>query len=190
MGQILNIEIKENGITLANAYYHWSGYTSDSLDLLKQIMENVHNIKQEDSVLYAIRLLEKTGALLKPEELESAQRKYKEESFRVASNRNDGFISITEKCMQETRTWDEERLEIFIDEEFINFSVFSSSDKESYLENYDETEEGYLSLPVHALEVDDIAFDEFNQFAGQLSTMLHANISSFRTENGDVISFL
>lgn len=29
MGQRLNIEIHENGKCLANAYYHWSGYTEE-----------------------------------------------------------------------------------------------------------------------------------------------------------------
>ena len=33
MGQRLVIEIKEGDTVLANAYYHWSGYTETSLIL-------------------------------------------------------------------------------------------------------------------------------------------------------------
>ena len=38
MGQRLVIEIKEGDTVLANAYYHWSGYTETSLNLLNEVM--------------------------------------------------------------------------------------------------------------------------------------------------------
>ena len=34
MGQRLNIEIKKDSKVLANAYYHWSAYTSSALQML------------------------------------------------------------------------------------------------------------------------------------------------------------
>ena len=63
MGQRLNLEIKKGNNVLANAYYHWSGYSSSScriaLDAMNYINENPQNI---DDRLYAIRILESTGA--------------------------------------------------------------------------------------------------------------------------------
>ena len=38
MGQRLVIEIKEGDTVLAIAYYHWSGYTETSLNLLNEVM--------------------------------------------------------------------------------------------------------------------------------------------------------
>ena len=54
MGQRLNIEIIENGKVLANAYYHWSGYTSSSLELTQEILEAIEKINYEDRVYYGL----------------------------------------------------------------------------------------------------------------------------------------
>lgn len=68
MGQRLVIEIKEGDTVLANAYYHWSGYTETSLNLLNEVMNKgiFNNIpikfSKGDEQLYAIKLLETTGA--------------------------------------------------------------------------------------------------------------------------------
>lgn len=190
MGQRLNIEINENGITLANAYYHWSAYTSSSLDLLESIMENIATLKKGDPVIYAVRLLEKTGALLQPDELTFAKENHPKETFEIATDRSDGLIQISEKGMQETRNWEESRIEIHLDEEVIYFGVYSLYDKESYLQNYEEPEEAYQDLPVHSLNMVDFPFDEFAQFAKKLNSIMESDISSFRTPNGDVIRLI
>ena len=58
MGQRLNIEIKENNELLANVLYQWSGFTPASLVLTQRILDNVENIKYDDPVAKAIKLLE------------------------------------------------------------------------------------------------------------------------------------
>ena len=68
MGQRLNIEIKENGTTLANAYYHWSAYTDSSLELTEHILKNIDSVEHENSTVKAIKLLETTGAGLTEQE--------------------------------------------------------------------------------------------------------------------------
>lgn len=63
MGQRLNIEIKNNEKTLANCYYHWSGYTASSLGLTKQIIEAYKaNDDIKADVQGAVALLRITGA--------------------------------------------------------------------------------------------------------------------------------
>lgn len=45
MGQRLNIEIMEKEeILLANAYYHWSGYTSSSIYLTQYIIRRFDEV--------------------------------------------------------------------------------------------------------------------------------------------------
>lgn len=38
MGQRLNIEIMDSGMTLCNCYYHWSGYTQTALDITQKLV--------------------------------------------------------------------------------------------------------------------------------------------------------
>ena len=45
MGQRLNIEIMKGCTILANAYYHWSAYTSSALELCKSIVEQYKKLQ-------------------------------------------------------------------------------------------------------------------------------------------------
>lgn len=65
MGQRLNLEILEtkNGVDniLANAYYHWSGYTSSAIRLTEKAIESIFKTKNleksDDRRLLAICIL-------------------------------------------------------------------------------------------------------------------------------------
>ena len=137
MGQRLNIEIKINGEVQANAYYHWSGYTSSALNLTELILEQYEDfLDRIEPKLSAIRLLETTGAGLTPEELEKAKEEYSEVTFGKCNGRNSGLIAISEEGMNETRLWEEGRVTIDFDKETIDFNVWSTWDKKEYLEEY------------------------------------------------------
>ena len=70
MGQRLNIEIVKNGEVLANSYYHWSGFSNSAVNLAIEIIKHFEYIKKvkveqyikNQDLLFAIRLLEETGA--------------------------------------------------------------------------------------------------------------------------------
>ena len=119
MGQRLNIEIKrkKDNKILANSYYHWSAYTYPSLELADEIVENIYDIVINDKVsdeIKAIQLLQTTGAGLLEQEynaLNEEDKKY----CSLATNRDLGLISFTEKGMEKTRAWEESRLTITID---------------------------------------------------------------------------
>ena len=108
MGQRLNIEIarKKDNKILANSYYHWSAYTYSSLELANEIIEYFYDIVRNDKVsdeIKAIQLLQTTGAGLLEQEyntLNEEDKKY----CSLATNRNLGLISFTEKGIEETRT--------------------------------------------------------------------------------------
>ena len=63
MGQRLNIQFEDNTGVLANAYYHWSGYTSSAMLLTNQIISS--DLIDDTSIsnkVKAVKLLELTGA--------------------------------------------------------------------------------------------------------------------------------
>jgi hypothetical protein len=182
MGQRLNIEIIQDGKTLANAYYHWSAYTSSSLEMTKLIIEKKDEVQCEDDVVRAVQLLELTGALLTTEEIEELQKRGRKEHFKNAESRNDGLIAVSEKSIESTRKWEEGRVEIHLDHDFVNFEVFWKYDKETYLNEYEETEEKYQELQLNT--------HNFNQIADETLQMIKNKIYKNRLANGDVLGFI
>ena len=147
MGQRLNIQIEANDtdtneiIVLANCYYHWSGYTSSAMELVKEIVESgVYNLDILDPVEKAIRLLESTGAGLAEDELTD---NYNEPKYKVSTDRNVGLIAISEAGTNRVADWEESRVTINLTTGSINMSdmfydetdVFSRADRETKLKN-------------------------------------------------------
>lgn len=102
MGQRLNIEIVKNGEILANAYYHWSGFSNSAINLTEKIIKNFEYIKkyrveeyiENKDLLFAIRLLEETGAGI--EDLEETREILKDKTMNLklllCKGRNEGII--------------------------------------------------------------------------------------------------
>ena len=162
MGQRLNIEIrrKRDNKILANSYYHWSAYTYSSLKLANEIMENIYDVIRNDKVrdeIKAIQLLQTTGAGLLEQEYNLLNEEDKTYCS-LATNRNLGLISFTEKGMEETRTWEEGRLTITIDfdnKEYdfvgdknrVDFEVYFPTSREEIEEDYkEELKSGEINL--------------------------------------------
>ena len=162
MGQRLNIEVsrKKDNKILANSYYHWSAYTYSSLKLANEIIENIYDVIRNNKVsdeIKAIQLLQTTGAGLLEQEyntLNEEDKKY----CSLATNRNLGLISFTEKGIEETRTWEESRLTITIDfdnKEYdfvgdknrVDFEVYFPISREEIEECYkEELKSGKINL--------------------------------------------
>ena len=162
MGQRLNIEIVENGVCLANAYYHWSAYTSSAFELAKQIINAIPTVKEEIPVKRAIRLLEVTGAKLTYEEIDYAKDKLLGDDFAIADNRNDGLISISEKGIAETRMWQEYALYIYLDENRMKFDVLYQTDFFEYRkdeEKYNGQKIELNDIPQYNIDFSDVKFD-------------------------------
>lgn len=136
MGQRLNIEIIKSGKCLANAYYHWSAYTTSSLqmamDILQQLESKSSDIK--DDTLLAIRLLESTGAGITDEERNAIPIELSGFAFIPCAGRNDGLIAISDKGMENTRSWEEGRFSINLDDKSVNFDVLRKSDEADFKE--------------------------------------------------------
>lgn len=163
MGQRLNIEIKINGEVQANAYYHWSGYTSSAIKLTEQILlQREDFLDRIEPKLSAIKLLETTGAGLTPKELEIAKEEYSEVTFGKCNGRNSGLIAVSEKGMNETRLWEEARVTIDFDKETVDFNVWSIWDKEEYLDEYEK-------LPEKEINDSDFNIMSFETFLNDFS---------------------
>lgn len=180
MGQRLNIEIFNEGKVLANAYYHWSGYTSSALALTKTIIENVDKIVCKDDRLKAVWLLQTTGAGLPDDERNSIEAK----DFTGLSdfiNRNSGIIAVSHKAIQETRAWEEARVTIYLDEERINCSGIFVKD---YKWKWDkENDIQYTDLPIVEWVFDDIRFTELVTFISYIEDMIENKQYDFRTSD-------
>ena len=146
MGQRLVIKMmdnsEENDGLLATGYYHWSGYTSSSFSLLKEIVEEYLENEEEynkdsfndhrtNNLFKAIRLLENSGAGL-TDDLQKAKDIFNGCDFKESSSRNEGLIDISKEGMNDALFWAEALIEINLDEETISFQAFSYWDLPDY----------------------------------------------------------
>lgn len=174
MGQRLNVEIHYEGEIMANAYYHWSGYTRSALEVTKEIINAYQpyqeNIKMPKEVI-AIRLLESTGARLTPEELRVANDRFKDDApFEGDANRNDGLISITKEGIENTRGWEEGRVILNLDDETVAFNVCGYYFKEQYMDilsyeledDIDDVTDERIEIEFNKIPQYDVDLEEFD----------------------------
>jgi len=205
MGQRLNIEIKrrKDNKVLANSYYHWSAYTSSSLHLAEEIIENIYDIIRKEKVsdeIKAIQLLQTTGAGLMEDEynkLNEEDKKY----CSLATNRNLGLISFTDESMEETRKWEEGRLTIDIDfddkdydfygnKNLVDFEVYFQVDEEEVNESYEEEiKSGKLdlnNLTEFEFSLEEMTLNDIRLFMSKLDEIENNN-GLFRVKGTDLI---
>lgn len=187
MGQRLNIEIKDEGKVLANAYYHWSGYTSSALELIQLILESLEKVNFENNVIKAIKLLEETGAGLVNEELEYAKKIFKSKniSFSECISRNEGLISITEEGIEKNRYWEESRVEIDLVNKTIKFDAVFKISIEEYEEEY--VDEDVEDIPIYEIDFNSIQFNSFLMFKESILELINSEIYTIKIKGDDLI---
>jgi hypothetical protein len=170
MGERLNIEIHNKGKVLANCYYHWSGYSNSAAQLAQEIIHNIGKIENTGSdLLYAVKLLESTGGGLTEREIEHAKTldDFNDYKFAECEGRNNGLIAISKDEIQNTRSWQEHALYIYLDENRMSFKVFWSKDKWDWekerKEDFDE-EVKAKDLEKVDINFDDIKFSDIDSF--------------------------
>lgn len=213
MGQRLNMEIKIGNETLANSYYHWSGYSSSSCEIALKVIDYMEEHPQttELNKLYAIRLLEHTGAGLtdfaptdeekeqakkfydpkyyeewvnKPSEIRTAQELFPNEKFAECFGRNEGLLAITKYGMEETRKWEEARVTIDIVSKTIDFDVYWVYNKDDYDEKADEIID--LDFDLHNMDFN--TFLSLNEVVDDYCDS--RTFRAYRLKNGEVITFI
>lgn len=214
MGQRLNMEIKVGNETLANSYYHWSGYSSSSCEIAVAIMDYMeeHPQTNEPNKLYAIRLLEHTGAGLtdfaptdeekeqakkfynpkyyeewvnKPSEIRTAQELFPNEKFAECFGRNEGLLAITKYGMEETRKWEEARVTIDIDSKTVDFDAYWKYSPDDY---DDERERKVVDLDFDFHNMD---YDTLIKLKNVIEDYCDSReYKLFKLPNGDIIDFI
>lgn len=138
MGQRLNIEIVRGNECIANAYYHWSAYTSSAIRLTEQIIDFFEDNAEDDfksKVEYAVRALETTGAGINDSEKNMIElTKDFGFKFKHCIGRKNGLISVTEPGIHETEQWDEGRVTIDPWERTVLLNVYSVDPVDVYEE--------------------------------------------------------
>lgn len=178
MGQRLNIEITDGDNVLANAYYHWSGYTSSALDLTGKILKHLDDVKDiKDNILKACRLLSYTDANFTDEELKFIEKHFNDTDDYIALyvsnkavNRIDGLIAISEYGINETRQLEEARVTIDLANEKIDFDAIYRETKFGFID-YNGVEE-YNELIETDIDFSNISFDKFDDFEESLTDYL------------------
>ena len=197
MGQRLNVEIKYGGELLANAYYHWSGYTSSSVETTSAILKDISKIgKIDDPLQTAVQLLFNTGARFANEEITDIRKESgRKEKYVITDDkpvsRNDGLICISQKGMEETRHWEEARVEIDLKSQEVDFNALGTELADSYEEYRKECEwESQDKLPILDPDPEDsIPFDKWNIFAERVLKMIENRQYIVNSKSGELVYF-
>ena len=176
MGQRLNIEILDGETLLANAYYHWSAYTSSAIHLTAQIINTFYTsrgLNKTDIRTTAIRLLESTGAGYDAEERfrieQSGDEFLKNLTVNECIDRNRGILSVTEEGMNDTRSWEEGRVSIDISSELVHFNVYSEIEDDDWDNYYDDWHPVLINEDSFKWPDFEIPFVDISEFAKAVS---------------------
>lgn len=171
MGQRLVITISKNGKRLANAYYHWSGYSESAVTITARIVSVYNAIpKSYTDLQRAVAMLVATEA-----GIDSASVSNKEiGTFPRCVSRNEGIISTTEEGMDESLAWAEATVNIELNDLFINFCAFwerpmaTKDDVDELLEEMGDTDfnidDHCIDLPSELKAKEDSICCNFNNF--------------------------
>ena len=185
MGQRLNIEIRKEDKVLANAYYHWSGYASSSLDLTSEILKNIDNVNFDNDVAKAVKLLEFTGAGLTKSQFDFLSDDIKNITFKSAIDRNSGLIAISEKGISDTQYWEDARVEIHLDTKNIKLELYWD-----YTEDDDDYDDGDMREFYEAtLDYTSVSFEDFDKVKDEILTNIK-NEKYYFIFNGKKFGFI
>lgn len=190
VAQKLNIEIIKEGKTLANALFRWSGYTSSAIRLTQQIIEKQQDLQQEDDLLFAIKLLTQTYAVLHERDYKEAKKLYPNENLDFEGDQYSGLITFTEEGIEETRRWEEARVEILIDKKQINLKTFHFFDKQEYCRDYRMKEEDYKKIPTFNFKIDEIPYSEFPDIKDFVFQSIKNSIFTFKYKENEIIKLI
>lgn len=157
MGQRLNLEFQYGDKVIANAYYHWSGYTIDSLIELLRVHELMEydNIYDEKSAIielvnvYDNKLSLQSGLLDSLDEVKKYIPEYP--GIKTNLNRNYGLLAISEEVINNIR----EYMEFILKYDIKNKKIIGSNGVfEVEIDNPNQTLES----------LNEITSDEYNKY--------------------------
>lgn len=196
MGQRLVIEIKEGDTVLANAYYHWSGYTETSLNLLNEVMNKgiLNNIpikfSKGDEQLYAIKLLETTGAKILEEDFKIATLKFPMNEFETSKNKTDGLIAFSEKNINKNMDSAEAIISIDLKSRTIDIGGIYNYENLDELQEMANEDEEDLNIAIIDFNITEISFEDFKNRFEDIKKLIENHEYIKSKEDEDIISFI
>ena len=171
MGQRLVVNIMKDGEAIANAYYHWSAYTSSAAAITNEICEIYEDTKRlaRSDLELAVELLQATGAGLNEEEWNRIHTMdsnlINEIELHNCIDRNHGLLAITAKGIEDNESWSEGSVYIDIATEEVNFAVACYYYIEEFKREYaDELMPGGWLYEIETVEEDPFEDVEISTF--------------------------
>ena len=187
MGQRLNLEIISKGKPVANAYYHWSGFTSSALGKASAAVLTLKTLEDKNVLAKAVKALEFTGATLTEEEYEAISKMDTGGRIFVKPevvNRNAGLIGVTEKSIKDTQEWGEQHIRIDIDKKIVDvYEAFWTDSLEQYKEDYPRA----AALVEMEFDPYELSFDQLDEFIAFCES---SEVHDWLFEGDRVISFV
>lgn len=161
MGQRLVINITANDEVLANAYFHWDGYTQCAIEhtckliALQEWLEKLEEYGQVTLDKRAIFMLEFLGAGITSEDFHL---NLFPDIWIPAKDRNEGLIQVSKEQIKDAENWAEGLVVIDIFNKTVDFDVFFYYD-EGDLDEEEEKNPVDMPLPWN------MSYQEFLKFA-------------------------
>ncbi|WP_305205529.1 hypothetical protein [Faecalibaculum rodentium] len=169
MGQRLVVNITEGSDILANIYYHWSGYTSCSVVVLKLLVEIIQKNKGGNILCAIAKELEKSGGGIIQDDIKNVPEDWG--MMMPARDRNEGLMAITEPEISHNNQWAEEVAFInIVDGTVCNETYNYYEDLDQMMGHYYFSPEDYppkSEFLKEELGVDDVEELPLNEFLGK-----------------------
>lgn len=170
MGQRLVLRICDNGEEIANAYFHWSGYTSSAARITSNFIEAWDELcgRNRSNVVNAVMALHALGSGFNSEELDDICKDTDLKSELTQArcmdmlciNRNEGLTAVTEHGMAESMQWAEETVAVDVSTRVVDFGVVCLEDADELGEGDDDGEDIVPDKVNFSLE--DLTMDNFD----------------------------
>lgn len=143
MGQRLVVTIYDGETPLANAYYHWSGYTDSAVEITNRCIEYYQRHKDEYAFKkqLAIDMLYSTEAGLTFNAMKEAYSMMSKNPLMTipiqrAIDRNRGLVEIEQNGMDDSQSASEGDVYIYLDSETVTFTVFWTCEESELIDDY------------------------------------------------------
>lgn len=182
MGQRLVIQINDGTKRLANAYYHWSGYTGSSAELTNSVLSYIDEVDQSFApVQKAAWVLFMTGARFAPKEIALMRKENIDKSqFDFAcdgrdADRNSGLLCVSDLGGWDNIKWEEAHVDIDINTKEIYFDAIVVDTAEGYTDYYKDDEDFVSPDDLPVLDADaelEFTAEEWPRFYDRLIELI------------------
>ena len=202
MGQRLNLEIVRGDQVIANAYYHWSGYTTSSIHLTNLLLASMklHESMGLTDISLGYHTLRSTGATLPKGEqtsfiagldLPKAELLLIEEDDQPS--RNEGLIGLSASAIKSTQDWAEATVKYDLDTKLVNFGAMTEyRNAKDIRDDYELSDEEMNKIPhsAHEFNLCEMTSEELDQLSEICKVAYESKVYMFADADGTYYSMI